>query len=138
MRTKSTGIKMPIVRFQHINYIKSVALLAVITLWSTTAHIVLADDREVIIKPAAKIELADESTTPSTNNTKIDFSLDKETNKSYLIPAIDIIGFDFLLNLRYTNEYPAFLLSMVHSAASRQMSLAPALLIQILQELQYD
>ena len=98
MRTKSTGIKMPIVRFQHINYIKSVTLLAVITLCSTTAHIALADDTKVIINPAAKIELADESTTPSTNNTKIDFSLDKETNKSYLIPAIDIIGFDFLLN----------------------------------------
>lgn len=98
MKAKYTGIKMPIVRFQHINYIKSVALLAVITLCSTTAHIALADDREVIIKPAAKIELADESTTPSTNNTKIDFSLDTEKKKSYLIPAIDIIGFDFLLN----------------------------------------
>ena len=81
MRTKSTGIKMPIVRFQHINYIKSVALLAVITLCSTTAHIALADDTKVIINPAAKIELADESTTPSTNNTKIDFSLDTEKKK---------------------------------------------------------
>lgn len=89
---------MPIMRFQHINYIKSVVILAVITSCSTTTLIALADDSVVIIKPAAKIELVDESITTSTNDTKIDFSLDKEANKSYLIPAIEIIGFDFLLN----------------------------------------
>ncbi len=46
----------------------------------------------------ARIELVNTSAESTTDNTNIDFSIDNQANKSYLIPAVEIIGFDFLLN----------------------------------------
>jgi len=77
---------------------KSAAIIAVITLCTTTAAMAFADDSVVISEPSARIELVEASSEPSTNNTKIDFSSDRQANKSYLIPAVEIVGFDFLLN----------------------------------------
>ncbi|HYN54732.1 MAG TPA: DUF3943 domain-containing protein, partial [Methylotenera sp.] len=89
MRIKNAGVRSSIVRFQRLDYIKSAIIIALVTLNTTTVGIAFADDSVVTTEPAAK---------PSGSNAKIDFSSDRQTNKSYLIPALEIVGFDFLLN----------------------------------------
>ncbi|HEY8118909.1 MAG TPA: DUF3943 domain-containing protein [Methylophilaceae bacterium] len=74
-----------------------IVILAVIMLCTATA--VFADDS--VAEPAAKIELPPVPQATDNDATKGISSAsyaDRETNKSYLIPALDIIGFDFLLN----------------------------------------
>lgn len=103
MKIKSASLRSPAVRFQNLDLMKVAVISAVITLCTTTAGIAFADDSVVVTQPATSIELVEESAEPSikeptTNNTKEDFLLDRQANKSYLIPAAEIIGFDFLLN----------------------------------------
>lgn len=76
---------------------KVAAIISVISLCATTTVMAFADDSEAI-KPVAKIELVDSSSEPSSGNAEKDFSSDSRANKSYLIPAAEIVGFDFLLN----------------------------------------
>ena len=103
MRIKIAGLSSVTVRFQRLR--KRAVILAVIMLCTTTAVVAFADDYAAITKPAARIELVEASPEPtpnsvesSPNNTKIDLSPDRQANKSYLIPAAEIVGFDFLLN----------------------------------------
>lgn len=97
MNMKSTGPGSPTVRFQNLNCMKSAFIIAVVTLCTTTG-IAFADDAVVLAKPLAGIELAEGPAEPITINTENDFSSDKTADKSYLIPAVEIFGFDFLLN----------------------------------------
>lgn len=120
MRIKSADLRSPTVRFQSLDCMKSAVIIAVITLSTTTAGIAFADDSVVIIKPAARIELVEASSEPSADNTKEDFSSDRQANKSYLIPAVEIIGFDFLLNqfnrhFSDTSDYDSNLSTIRHN-----------------------
>lgn len=76
---------------------KRALLFAVATLCITSAVIALADDTEVMPQTAAT-ELMDTSSVPPADHAKIDFAFDAPADRSYLIPAAEIIGFDFLLN----------------------------------------
>ncbi len=99
MRIKSTGLTSTTVRLRNSNSMRRAVIIAGITLCATTAAIAFAaDDSVVLTQPSASIELVEASPEPSTTNTKIDFSSDIKANKSYLIPAAEIVGFDFLLN----------------------------------------
>jgi hypothetical protein len=79
------------------SYIESFIYSALIILFTVTSNIAYADEYPVDL-PLARIELADTTLESTTDNTNIDFSIDKNTNKSYLIPALDVIGFDIILN----------------------------------------
>lgn len=103
MIIKNAGRRSVIVRFQKSLW-RAVPLI-VITLCTTTAIVAFADDSVAISEPAARIELVEvlpepspNPAEPSPNNAKIDLSADRQANKSYLIPAAEIVGFDFLLN----------------------------------------
>ena len=122
MRIKSIDLDHPH-RFQGLDYMKRIVISAVITLYTTTAGIGFAEDSVVITKPVAKIELVEVSSEASTNNTKNDFSSNIQANKSYLIPAVEIIGFDVLLNLynrRFSgsSDYDSNLSTIRHNLSS--------------------
>jgi hypothetical protein len=78
-------------------YVESFIASALIILFTVTSNIVNADEYPVDL-PLARIELADTTLQSSADRTNVDFSIDKNTNKSYLIPAVDVIGFDIILN----------------------------------------
>jgi hypothetical protein len=80
------------------NFIKTAVICVLTILFTTTTILAFADETAVVAKPLARIELAEAATESTTDNTYIDFSVDIKANKSYLIPAVEIIGFDFLLN----------------------------------------
>lgn len=69
--------------------IKIAVINVLVTLFATTTTSTFADESAVVAKP---------STESTADNTNIDLSVDTQANKSYLIPAVEIIGFDFLLN----------------------------------------
>lgn len=77
---------------------KTTAISALFTLLTTTTTLAIADEPTKIVKPLTRMELAEASAESTAVNSNIDFSADKKANKSYLIPAVEIIGFDFLLN----------------------------------------
>lgn len=80
--------------------LKRAFIITAVTLFTTTAGIAFADDDSVVIsKPVTRIELVDASSEPSTNYKRESFSADNQASKSYLIPAVEIVGFDVLLNL---------------------------------------
>ena len=76
--------------------IKTAAASILITLFITT--LAVADEVAAVAKALATIELAEVPAESSDINTNISSSADKQANKSYLIPAVEIVGFDFLLN----------------------------------------
>lgn len=98
MKIKSASLRSPAVSFQNLDLMKVAVISAMITLCTTTAGIAFAADSIVLTQPATSIELVEGPSEPTTNNTKEDFLFDRPANKSYLIPAAEIIGFDFLLN----------------------------------------
>ncbi|MEQ1598587.1 MAG: DUF3943 domain-containing protein [Methylotenera sp.] len=69
--------------------IKIAVINVLVTLFATTTTSTFADESAVVAKS---------STESTAGNTDVDFSVDTQANKSYLIPAVEIIGFDFLLN----------------------------------------
>ncbi|MBC7697933.1 MAG: DUF3943 domain-containing protein [Bacteroidia bacterium] len=62
------------------------------------SHPVIAEDSIVFVQPTTNIQLVDTSNTTSNSGAKIDLIKDSKENKSYLVPALEIVGFDFLLN----------------------------------------
>ncbi|MDP1766585.1 MAG: DUF3943 domain-containing protein [Methylotenera sp.] len=76
---------------------KSITCVAV-TLLLITGVIASADDSVKINESQEKVEWGDASADSFANKTKVDFSPVSQTNKNYLIPALEIIGFDILLN----------------------------------------
>ena len=78
--------------------IKIAVVCVLIILFAATTSLAVADELAVTVKPLARIELAEASAELAAVNTNIYFSVNKQSNKSYLIPAIEIVGFDFLLN----------------------------------------
>ncbi|MEO6117568.1 MAG: hypothetical protein ABIP37_00690, partial [Methylotenera sp.] len=96
---KRTGFMLPAVRLQNPGLIKCAVIIAALTLGTTTANLALAgDSATVTTQPIANMEVGEASPAPSGSNAKIDFSSVRQANKSYLIPALEIVGFDFLLN----------------------------------------
>ncbi len=75
---------------------KNAAIVSAVIICSTSSIIAIADDADAI-KSTAKIELVGNATESSVNNEK-DLETDALTNKNYLTPALEIVGFDFLLN----------------------------------------
>lgn len=98
MILKRAGFMQFPIRFYNSSHIKSTLIISILAL-GTTANIALADDSTATPQPNANTVVVDDaSTAPSSSNAKIDFSSDREANRSYLIPALEIVGFDFLLN----------------------------------------
>jgi len=79
-------------------FFKTVGSSILLVLFNTTTTLAIADERAILANPSSKVESVKASAESTTVNTNIDFSSDKQANKSYLIPAVEIIGFDFLLN----------------------------------------
>lgn len=125
MRIKNAGLRSPVV-----DCMKRAVSIAVIALCTTTDDIAFADDSVAITNPAARIELVEASSEPSPdsaelppNNTKIDLASDRQANKSYLIPAAEIVGFDFLLNqfnrhFSGSSDYDSNLSTIRHNLSS--------------------
>lgn len=70
-------------------------LLAVLSFFDNP---VFAVDSTVFTQPTTNMQLVDASNPTSNNGAKIDLVNDAKENKSYAIPALEIVGFDFLLN----------------------------------------
>ena len=81
-----------------LNPIKTAVVSVLITLFAATTTLAVADEPVITVKPLARMELAEASAESAAVNTNIDFSANKQTNKSYLVPAVEIVGLDFLLN----------------------------------------
>jgi hypothetical protein len=64
----------------------------------TNIHHAFAEDAEINIQPSASIELAESKSETTADDPKIDWSAERLNQKSYLIPALEIVGFDVLLN----------------------------------------
>lgn len=64
----------------------------------SSAGIALADDSVAMPQAAPGIELLEASPEPTGDGAKTDVAFDAQPDRSYLIPAAEIIGFDFLLN----------------------------------------
>jgi len=76
------------------------ALLGVaVTLGATTACAALAAEPEPPYFPALWAALQNDPLQPIPGEPKSDFSADIEARKSYAIPALEIVGFDAVLNL---------------------------------------
>jgi Domain of unknown function (DUF3943) len=71
---------------------------AVFTLGLTAAPAAIADPPASGDLPASWAALANDSAMRPSENQKPDFSSDIEARKSYLIPALEIVGFEVLLN----------------------------------------
>ena len=80
-----------------------IAIIGLTTaIFSATITIAAADESAVVVKPLDRTELSTELSEPSAESaaakSTIDFSGNSQADKSYLIPAIEIVGFDVLLN----------------------------------------
>jgi hypothetical protein len=80
---------------RRVNSVKTAVFSVLITSFATTTALAVADETA---KPLTSIELAQAFAVSNDVNTSMDFSANREANKSYLIPALEIIGFDILLN----------------------------------------
>ncbi|HSI38624.1 MAG TPA: DUF3943 domain-containing protein [Methylotenera sp.] len=98
MRIKPQVLDYPQFNSRAHVCMKWFAISALSMLYATSTGIALADDPEVIAKPVTGIELVEVSSEPSLDNKKQGVLFGDPENKSYLIPAVEIIGFDFLLN----------------------------------------
>jgi hypothetical protein len=77
---------------------KQALIFAAAALCMTSAGIAPADDSAAMPQSAAGIELIAASPEPTDNVAKSDAAIYAKPDRSYLIPAAEIIGFDFLLN----------------------------------------
>jgi uncharacterized protein DUF3943 len=95
--TSATMRKRPAARFRT-------ALLGVaVTLGATAACAAFAAEPELGRLPELWAALQNDPAEPIPGEPKPDFSADIEARKSYIIPALEIVGFDVLLNL--ANRY---------------------------------
>lgn len=84
MNTKKYRLKSP--SFQNLGYIKCTLFSAIGLLYAASAGIAFAGGAGVVVEPSNNLEPKDE------------LVVKREVNKSYVIPAVEIVGFDFLLN----------------------------------------
>ena len=71
---------------------------AVLSPWLAAASSALADQPGIADLPTSWAALANDSAMRPSENQKPDFSSDIEARKSYVIPALEILGFEVLLN----------------------------------------
>jgi hypothetical protein len=71
---------------------------AVFTLGLAAASAAIADPPDFADLPTSWAALANDSAMRPSENPKADFSSDIESRKSYVIPALEVIGFELLLN----------------------------------------
>jgi len=75
-------------------------LLGAVFTWGlTAAHVAVAAEPGLTGAPKSWAVLASETTASEPDKAKVDFSADSAARKSYLIPAVEILGFEALLNL---------------------------------------
>ncbi|OIR12547.1 hypothetical protein GALL_62470 [mine drainage metagenome] len=102
---------------------KTIKISAIVVLCASTTGIAFADDSIVLTIPNTNVKSVEVPSELPPNRTKEDLIFDRETNKSYLIPAVEIIGFDFLLNQfnrRYSgsSDYDSNLSTIWHNLHS--------------------
>src|ERR1700720_1250285 len=99
----------------------SIALfIAILSPRLASASSELADQPAIVDLPMPWAALADDSAMRPSENQKPDFSSDIEARKSYVIPALEIVAFEVLLNLvnRYSGNgahYKSNLLTIRHN-----------------------
>ena len=84
MKTKKSRLKS--ILFNKFCYIRCAFFSIIVFLNVASAGIVFADDANIVIEPANNLE------------SKKELVVKNDANKSYLIPAAEIVGFDILLN----------------------------------------
>ena len=95
-------------RFRHAPRYCITFLGAVFTLISTAGTEASAGEPPVIAVPQSWAALESNSASRVAEGSKIAFTPQSPANKSYAIPAAEIVGFDFLLNQynrRHSSEY---------------------------------
>lgn len=108
---KKKKFNPPLSSLQKLDVIKKVATSAMAVLSISSANITYADETSVVNEANNNLE------------PKIELVVKRETNKSYLIPAAEIVGFDFLLNQfnrRYSgiSDYDSNLTTIRHNLSS--------------------
>ena len=83
---KKKKFNPPLSSLQKLDVIKKVATSAMAVLSISSANITYADETTAVTEANNNLE------------PKIELVVKREANKSYLIPAAEIVGFDFLLN----------------------------------------
>ncbi|MES1988540.1 MAG: DUF3943 domain-containing protein, partial [Pseudomonadota bacterium] len=109
MKTKKFNPELP--SLQKLDGIKIVAISAMTIISISSANIAFADETSVPNEANNNLE------------PKIELVVKREANKSYLIPAAEIVGFDFLLNQfnrRYSgiSDYDSNLTTIRHNLSS--------------------
>jgi hypothetical protein len=84
MKTKKSRLKFS--SFQNLGYIRHAFYSAIALVCAATSGVVFAGDAGVEVEQANNLE------------PKKELVVKREVNKSYVIPAVEIVGFDFLLN----------------------------------------
>ena len=85
-------------RFRYAARFRATLVAAAFALGSTPASAASVEDPAAIEHTAPGIALVDVAATPASEAAESDWSADIEPRKSYVIPALEIVGFDFLLN----------------------------------------
>src|SRR5438093_4251642 len=80
-------------------HFRTVVLSVAIALSATTACVALAAGPDPTYFPALWAALQNDPLQPIPGEPKPDFSADIEAHKNYVLPALEIVSFDVLLNL---------------------------------------
>jgi hypothetical protein len=84
MKTKKTHLKIQ--KFQNPGYVRRVLASTIAMVYAVSAGMAFAGDVAAVVEPANNLE------------PKKELVVKREANKSYVIPAVEIVGFDFFLN----------------------------------------
>lgn len=90
--------------FGRVSPWRATLLRAACTLGITAAFGAIAAEPAFTLPPKPWAILAGEPTASDPDKPKFDFSADSAARKNYLIPALEIVGFEFLLN-QYNRRY---------------------------------
>ena len=109
MKTKKSRLKS--ILFNKFCYIRCAFFSIIVFLNVASASMVFADDANIVIEPANNLE------------SKKELVVKNDANKSYLIPAAEIVGFDILLNqfnrrFSGTSDYDSNLSTIRHNLSS--------------------
>ncbi|MGP1679275.1 MAG: DUF3943 domain-containing protein [Burkholderiales bacterium] len=93
---------------------------AAFALGVAAAHAAFAAEPAFTGTPKSWATLASEAATSDSDKPKLDFSADVAARKSYSIPALEIVGFEFLLN-QYNRRYVSSEYKSTWSSTSRNL-----------------
>jgi hypothetical protein len=85
--------------FRYASPCRKTLIGAAFTLGLSAAYAAFAAEPALTGTPKSWATFASEQTASAPDKPKLDFSSDSATRKSYLIPAVEIVGFEALLNL---------------------------------------